>query len=154
MQNLLYFLKPYNIFLVPIFVGIIVQIMKWVFYSLKHGWDIHYIMTHGHMPSSHTAFVISLITSVAFYEGVHSGAFAISVVLAIIVVDDAVRLRAIMGDQGRYLNNLIHILEIDEKKFPRLKERVGHRVSEVIAGGILGFLLTIFLIIILENTGF
>jgi acid phosphatase family membrane protein YuiD len=146
MNIIIHFLKPYNVFLIPILVGGIIQVVKWIVYSIKHGWDIRYIMTHGHMPSSHTGFVVSLITSVGFYEGVYSGAFAVAVILAIIVIDDAVRLRVILGDQGRYLNNLIHILEIDEKKFPRLKERVGHRVSEVIIGGILGFLLTAVLI--------
>jgi len=38
---------------------------------------------------------------------------------------------------------LIRQLNISEEQFPRLKERVGHRISEVIVGGIMGFLLTI-----------
>ncbi|OGI17116.1 MAG: hypothetical protein A3J63_03070 [Candidatus Moranbacteria bacterium RIFCSPHIGHO2_02_FULL_40_12b] len=116
-------------------------------YSIKHGWDIRYAMTHGHMPSAHTAFIISLVTSVGLFDTDHfrSGAFAISVILAIIVIDDAVRLRMYMGDQGRYLNMLVRQLPVDEKKYPRLKERVGHKISEVIAGGILGFILTILL---------
>ncbi|MFH0969023.1 MAG: divergent PAP2 family protein [Patescibacteria group bacterium] len=149
MNEILNFLRSYNVFIIPILVGGIIQIIKWAVYSMKHGWDIRYIMTHGHMPSSHTGFVISLIASVGFYEGIYSGAFAVAVILAIIVIDDAVRLRVIMGDQGRYLNNLVRILDIDEKKFPRLKERVGHRVSEVIVGGVFGFLITAVLIKIL-----
>ncbi len=150
MQEFIQFLKPYNVFVIPIAVGTIIQLIKFVLYSLKNGWDIKYIMTHGHMPSAHTGFIIALITSVGFYEGIHSGAFAVAVAFAVIVIDDAVRLRVIMGDQGRYLNNLIQVLEIDETKFPRLKERVGHRISEVIVGGILGFLLTVFFIKILS----
>jgi acid phosphatase family membrane protein YuiD len=38
---------------------------------------------------------------------------------------------------------LVQQLNISEKQFPRLKERTGHRVSEVLVGGMLGFLLTI-----------
>ena len=74
----------------------------------------------------------------------------VAIILAFIVIDDAVRLRMYLGDQGRYLNMLVKELkvEIDEKQFPRLKERVGHRVSEVIIGGILGFAMTIFLAIL------
>ena len=102
------------------------------------------------MPSAHTAFVISMVTSIGYYSGTTSGAFAISVVLAIIVVDDAFRLRMYMGDQGRYLNMLIRQLPVDEEQFPRLKERIGHKLSEVIIGGLLGFLLTIFLAILLK----
>jgi len=137
--------KPYYIFLIPIIVGGFVQLTKFFVYCLKHGWDINYAMTHGHMPSAHTGFIVSLVTAVGYYDGMTSGAFAIAMALAIIVIDDAARLRMYMGDQGRYLNMLIRQLNINEEQFPRLKERMGHRVSEVIIGGILGFVLTIFL---------
>lgn len=134
--------KDYLIFLLPIATALVTQALKFGIYSFKHGWKIEYFFTHGHMPSSHTAFVTSLITAVGYYEGINSGAFAVAVVLAIIVIDDAVRLRMYMGDQGRYLNMLIRQLPIDESKFPRLKERIGHRVSEVIVGGIFGVIFT------------
>ena len=135
-----------KVFLIPAIVGCIVQTTKFVVYCRKHGWNIRYAMTHGHMPSAHTGFIIALITAVGYYEGITSGAFAVSMALAILVVDDAVRLRAYMGDQGRYLNMLIRQLNINEAQFPRLKERMGHRISEVIIGGIYGFILTIILI--------
>jgi len=102
-------------------------------------------MTHGHMPSAHTGFIVALVTSVGYYDGLTSGAFCVAVALAIIVIDDAARLRVYMGDQGRYLNMLIRQLNISEDQFPRLKERMGHRVSEVIVGGIYGFVLTLVL---------
>jgi len=138
-------ISSYTIFLIPVIVGTVTQVIKFIVFSIKHGWNPGYALTHGHMPSAHTAFISSLVTSVAYYEGMHSGAFAVSVILAIIVIDDAIRLRMYMGDQGRYLNMLIRQLEIDTEKFPRLKERIGHRVSEVIAGGIFGFVLTLLL---------
>ena len=140
-------LAQHAIFLIPIVVGGVTQAIKFAIYSMKHGWDFHYFFTHGHMPSSHTAFVISLVTAIALFDddGLRSGAFAVAVILAVIVIDDAVRLRMYMGDQGRYLNMLIRQLDIDKEKFPHLKERIGHRVSEVIVGGIFGFLLTLFL---------
>jgi uncharacterized protein len=143
-------MSKYYIFLIPIFVGLFTQALKFAIYSLRHGWNWRYAFTHGHMPSSHTAFMISLITSVAIFDddGLSSGAFAVAVILAFIVIDDAVRLRMYLGDQGRYLNMLVQQLNISEKQFPRLKERVGHRVSEVIVGGILGFLMTVILSIL------
>ena len=142
--------SQYNMFIIPIIVGVITQLTKFVIFSLKHGWDWKYAMTHGHMPSAHTAFIVSLVTSVGYYEGYNTGAFAVAVILAIIVIDDAARLRMYMGDQGRYLNMLIRQLNVNEEQFPRLKERVGHRVSEVIVGGILGILLTLWLAKILS----
>lgn len=140
-----------KVFLIPAFAGFIVQATKFIVYCTKHGWNIRYAMTHGHMPSAHTGFIVALITSVGFYEGITSGAFAASAALAIIVIDDAVRLRAYMGDQGRYLNMLIRQLNVNESQFPRLKERMGHRISEVIIGGIYGFALTAALIYIIER---
>lgn len=145
MEDLLAFFSPYHMFLIPIAVGGIVQVTKFIVFSIKHGWDWHYAMTHGHMPSAHTSFVVSLVTAVGYYDGINTGAFAVAVALAIIVIDDAARLRMYMGDQGRYLNMLIRQLNVNENQFPRLKERMGHRVSEVIVGGILGFILTIFI---------
>jgi len=139
-----------KVFLIPAIVGFVVQMTKFVVYCTKHGWNIRYAMTHGHMPSAHTGFIMALITSVGYYEGIYSGAFAVSMALAIIVIDDAVRLRAYMGDQGRYLNMLIRQLNVNENQFPRLKERMGHRISEVIIGGIYGFLLTIVFIKLFE----
>jgi len=140
------FILSLKVFLIPAFVGFIVQLTKFVVYCTKHGWNIRYAMTHGHMPSAHTGFAVALATSIGFYSGIHSGAFAAAMGLLIIIIDDAVRLRAYMGDQGRYLNMLIRQLNVNESQFPRLKERMGHRISEVIIGGIYGFALTIALI--------
>ncbi len=139
-------LQPYLVFLIPITVGVLTQAIKFGIYTYKHGFNIEYAFTHGHMPSAHTSLVVSLLSSVAYYEGVHSGAFALSAVLAFIVIDDAARIRMYLGDQGRYLNMLVDQLNLEKEHFPRLKERVGHRVSEIIGGAFTGLFLTLFLI--------
>jgi acid phosphatase family membrane protein YuiD len=41
---------------------------------------------------------------------------------------------------------LIEELNLDKDTFPRLKERVGHRTGEVLAGALFGFLLTLLFI--------
>lgn len=140
------FITPYAVFLIPVLVAVIAQAIKFVLYSLKHGWDLRYAFTHGHMPSAHTAFAVSLLVSVGFYEGITDGTFAVAFALAFLIIDDAARLRMYLGDQGRYLNMLIEQLDVDEKKFPRLKERTGHRVSEIIVGAIVGFILSVIFI--------
>lgn len=144
------FILSFKVVLIPVIVGFLVQLTKFVVYCTKHGWNIRYAMTHGHMPSAHTGFAMALVTSVGFYEGLHSGSFAVAMALFIIIIDDAVRLRAYMGDQGRYLNMLIRQLNVNEEQFPRLKERMGHRISEVIIGGIYGFALTMLFIKLFE----
>lgn len=142
------FIQSYLVFLIPIAVGFLAQAIKFALYTLKHGFNIEYALTHGHMPSMHTAFATSLLVSIGYFEGLGSGSFAVSVVLAFLIIDDALRIRMVLGDQGRYLNMLVDQLksEIDEKKFPRLKERIGHRVSEVVVGALIGFFLTILFI--------
>ena len=143
------FLATYATFIIPISVAILVQMVKFILYSLKHGWDIRYMFTHGHMPSAHTAFAMSIVTTVGIYEGVHDATFAVAIALAFLIIDDATRLRMHLGDQGRYLNMLIEQLNISEEQYPRLKERVGHRVSEVLVGGALGVILTLLFVKIL-----
>lgn len=137
------YFSDHLVYIIPIIVGILAQLTKFAFYTYKHGWHPEYIFTHGHMPSAHTAFATSLLISIGYFEGLSSGAFAVTVGLAFLIIDDALRVRMHLGDQGRYLNMLVEQLQLSKKDFPRLKERVGHRTNEVIMGGLLGTLLTI-----------
>ncbi len=137
------------VYILPIFVGVAAQMTKFILYTIRNGWHPEYIFTHGHMPSAHTAFATSLLVSIGYFEGLDSGAFAVTVGLAFLIIDDALRIRMHLGDQGRYLNMLIEQLKLNKDQFPRLKERVGHRTNEVIAGGIFGVAITSILILIL-----
>jgi len=127
-------------------VGIITQLTKFILFSIKHGIKWNYLFTHGHMPSMHSALVTSLTIVVGYLEGINSGIFAFSLVFALIILDDALRIRMYLGDQGRYLNMLVQTLNLDVKQYPRLKERVGHRWQEVSVGIIYGAILTILFI--------
>lgn len=149
-------ISKYLVFLIPIASWFIVQGTKIFIFSLRHGWNIIENTRHlgyGHMPSAHTGFVVSLATSVGYYSGLDSGAFAVALVYAIMTIDDSLRLRMQLGHQGEYINILISEMKL-EHDFPRLKERLGHRLSEVIVGGLYGFLLTLSLIELLKNYPF
>lgn len=139
----------YHMLILPIAVGFIIWLIKFFVFYVKHNFNWSYAVEHGttygHMPSAHTGFMTSLITSVGYYAGIDSPAFTVAMALAVIVIDDALRLRIYMGDQGRRLNFIIEQLKISKKDFPRLKERVGHRKSEVIVGAILGIFITLLL---------
>lgn len=140
------FSEPILLFLIPAVVAIITEIVKFVLYSMKHGFDMRYSLAYGHMPSAHTAFVTSLVTTVAFFDGFSNVSFAIAFTLAVIVIFDALRLRVYMGDHARYLNTIVKELKMDESQFPRLKERVGHKPEEVAVGAVVGILLTLFIV--------
>ena len=147
--------KPmiYPIVIIPIIVGCIAQSIKFLLFTIKHKKiELKFIFISGHMPSAHTAFVVSLVTVIAFFDGIYSTTFAISFVLTYIVVYDALKIRTNIGYNGKTINKLIReITEIEKEDYPILRERVGHKPLEVLVGAILGFTLTIFLIIILEK---
>ena len=147
-------ISKYYSFILPIIIWFFILGLKITIYSLKHGWNLKNTLRHvghGHMPSAHTGFVMSLVTSVGYYSGIDSGAFAVALILAIIVIDDSIRLRMYIGDQGFYINRLISHLNLKLEEFPKLKERTGHKVSEVVVGGLLGVFLTLAIAKILEK---
>lgn len=137
------FTQSSALFIIPIAVGLITEGIKFLNYIRKYGWDINYSIAYGHMPSAHTAYVTSLVTTMFLFEGYRSPTFAIAFIMAIIVIMDALRLRVYMGQHAQQINSIVKHLNLDEKDFPTLKERVGHKPSEVIVGAICGVLLTI-----------
>ncbi len=94
----------------------------------------------GGMPSSHTATVASLCTACAIGQGFDSAVFAISVVLAIIVMIDAMGVRRETGKQSRALNIIIEeLFKSDENTFDtRFKELIGHTPLQVVFGFLTG----------------
>ena len=94
----------------------------------------------GGMPSSHTATVAALCTSCAIGEGFDSSIFAISVVLAIIVMIDATGVRRETGKQSRALNIIVEeLFSSNNKTFDtHFKELIGHTPLQVICGFITG----------------
>lgn len=135
----------YPFIFVPLLTGIFTQVVKLLLSVIRHRrFDIKYLFTPGHMPSSHTSFVVSLVTVVGYYEGVGSIDFAIAVCLAYVVIYDAMNIRIHIGHNGAAINRLTQELKL--KDYPVLKERVGHLPSEVLVGGILGFLFSMLLV--------
>ena len=94
----------------------------------------------GGMPSSHTATVAALSTACAIGEGFNSSIFAISIVLAIIVMIDATGVRRETGKQSRALNIIIEeFFKSNETTFDtRFKELIGHTPLQVVFGFITG----------------
>ena len=102
--------------------------------------DFRRFIGSGGMPSSHTSFVTSLAAGVGMECGFSSAEFAISTVLALVVMYDAAGIRRAAGQQAKILNTLIE--EWGNADFTatdkRLKELLGHTPKEVFAGAILG----------------
>ena len=139
-------LEPFVFFLVPITVGVLAELVKFINHWHKHGWDITYSIAYGHMPSAHTAFVVSLATTIGLRDGWHTPIFGLAFCFMVLVVMDALRLRVYMGEHAVYINRLITKLNLEQSEFPHLKERVGHKPIEVTAGAVFGIVLTYLLL--------
>ncbi len=135
----------YTLFLIPIASAIIAQALKLILDGVRGNFDVrHMIAEYGGMPSSHTAFVVSLTTIVGLREGVTSAVFAVALIFAIIVIRDAIGFRRTLGRQSKALNLLLR--DVAEKKripVPTFHEEMGHNPLEVLVGGVIGFLLSV-----------
>lgn len=107
--------------------------------------DIKMVFSNGGMPSSHSSTVMAVCTACAIQEGVASPYFAISLILAMIVMNDAFGVRWETGEQAKILNRITEELFSDdpERINTGLKELVGHTPFQVLMGGLLGIVVAI-----------
>lgn len=115
-----------------------------VFAIMNKGIDWTRLVGDGGMPSGHSATVTAMATRAAIIFGLGSFQFAVTAMLAIIVMHDAMGVRLETGKQSKVIKELASILEDmgkavkDEEK---LKELVGHTPVQVIAGALLGMII-------------
>ncbi|PKM85918.1 MAG: hypothetical protein CVU87_13885 [Firmicutes bacterium HGW-Firmicutes-12] len=116
------------------------QVLKVMINVLSYGkLDLTRLVGAGGMPSSHTALVIALATSVGREMGWESILFAIAAVLAGVVMYDAAGVRRATGMQAEAINKIISDIYHGERIQPgRLKELIGHTPLEILAGAIIG----------------
>ena len=108
---------------------------------------------NGGMPSSHTAAVAALATSVALTHGLGSVSFAISALFAIIVMNDAIGVRRETGKHSQALNRIVEALRNKEEReagepFRLFKELMGHSPLQVFFGLITGILVALLMSLI------
>ena len=87
-----------------------------------------------------------LTTAAALKYGAGSFEFAISFILAMVVMYDAVGVRQETGKQARLLNSILleNPLKLSSEVLQqKLKEYVGHTPIQVVAGAILGIVLAL-----------
>ena len=155
-----------NIFMInpPITVGIIAfisaQIIKTIGYAIKFKtFNPERITGAGGMPSSHSALVTAVVLYFARYSGVESTEFALSVLIAGIVIFDALSVRYNAGLHAKELNKLRKIIDNMDDEISKLsgeeddpdinelanqkdlKEFLGHTPIEVLAGALFGIII-------------
>ncbi len=131
---------------IPLATWLLVQIFKMIveiFTAKAENRKINFrrIIGAGGMPSSHTACITSLATSIGVAEGFGSHLFALASVFCFIVMYDAAGVRRASGKQAAVLNKII---ETDGEKInvsEKLVELIGHSPFEVFVGALVGILI-------------
>ena len=133
-----------KILLISISAWAITQVLKVCFgLAREKHLDLRYFIAGGGMPSAHAATVSALATAIAITQGLNSVAFAITAIVAIIVMYDAAGVRRAVSRQSIILNRIVK--ELRDRR-PRdevehdLWEFIGHTPFQVIVGAALGIL--------------
>ena len=103
--------------------------------------NLRRIVGSGGMPSSHSAFVCSLATTIGITEGVSSPLFAMAVALSAIVMYDAAGVRRAAGKQAKILNQIIESERENINVQEKLIELLGHTPLEVYVGALVGIVM-------------
>ena len=134
-----------TIFLSAVTGWLVAQVMKTVIHLiLTKEFVAERMVGSGGMPSSHSATVCGLATAAGITYGGGSFEFAISLILAIIVMYDAMGVRRETGIQAQVLNEMLKVFEdmgrSEISAHDKLKEFVGHTPLQVLMGALLGIL--------------
>ena len=108
-------------------------------HSFKELFELFFWRT-GSMPSSHSALVTTLCTTIGYRSGINSDVFILSIGFILVTIWDAVGVRRASGIQATILNKIGQ--KLSEKgimDFKPIKEVQGHTPAEVAIGCLLGF---------------
>lgn len=143
MEVLDMFFNP--ILLVPAFSWLIAQVIKTIINAIVNKRiEISRLFGDGGMPSGHSATVMALTSMCGFEVGFGSVSFAISAILAVIVMHDALGVRREAGKHAESIISIVAVIndymsEHDANiKTDKLKVLVGHTPLQVLCGGLLG----------------
>ena len=126
---------------------VVAQFLKTLIdFLLNKSFNAERLVGSGGMPSSHSATVCGMTTAAMLRYGVGSFEFAVSFVVSMVVMYDAIGVRRETGKQAKLLNSILmeNPLKLNAEVLQeKLKEYVGHTPLQVMAGAILGILLAL-----------
>ena len=119
------------------------QVIKFIIFTIQtKKINFKIFTTTGGMPSSHSAGVMGLSTSVGLIEGFDSVIFSVALGYALITMYDAAGVRRAAGKTAACLNKMLDdFYKHDVQAIGgKLKELLGHTPFEVIMGALFGIL--------------
>ncbi|GEM_PF-3319094 len=128
-----------TILLAALAAWVMAQTVKVLFGFIRYGRDgrsrvIWRIIWAGGMPSVHSSVITSVAITILHSTGFESAIFGLAAVMSLIVIYDRGRMHSIYNTfQKRY-----PVFAAEIQRDPVLKDLVGHRPAEIIAGVIIG----------------
>lgn len=138
----------YEALLAGVLAAFFAQVIKFFIFTIKsRKVNFKIFTTTGGMPSSHSAGVMGLATSVGIIEGFDSVFFAIAIGFALITMYDAAGVRRAAGKTAACLNRMMDdFYKHDVQAIGgKLKELLGHTPFEVIMGALFGIAFAYFI---------
>ena len=132
----LFFIVP----VVTIITGQIVKQFVFMFHGEKITWKT--ALTDGGLPSSHSATMSSLATTIFYVEG-FSTVFYLAFFITVVVAKDAFGVRRESGKHARLLKKVMK--KLDLRDVEHIKLLVGHTKTQVIAGILWGILIAVLM---------
>lgn len=106
--------------------------------------NLKLLLYDGPMPSTHTTSVVAVAVACILETGI-SPISLLSFIVALIVMEDAMKVRFITGQQAKLLNQQYK----GKKGYKPMPERIGHRPIEVLVGALIGIVVPILIYLIL-----
>lgn len=135
------FITPNIILDLAILSWFFAQLGKLIIHLVLHRQlDFGKLVASGGMPSSHSSFVCSAVSSIGVIYGVSSPIFGLSAIFALVVMYDACHVRRSAGEQAKLLNDLMSNWQgVTTKSMEHgLKVILGHTPAQVMTGAGIG----------------
>ena len=115
--------------------------------AISRRFDYTRVFGSGGMPSSHSSMACAMLMVVGLHEGFSSAVFALAFCFAGVTMYDAAGVRRAAGRQAASINRIIRHLREKSAGYQdtekQLRELLGHTPLEVVAGAMLGIIISI-----------
>lgn len=129
----------YVYIITPIVGWLSAQAIKYALSLRKDGFSLGDFVQSGGMPSSHSAFMVSLAILVGLNNGFSGAVFGVVMAITCIILYDATGVRRTTGQQTDAINELAKAQKIKLKT--NINVSRGHTPAEVFAGSALGIVI-------------
>ncbi len=146
-----------DVLIVTLLASFISQVLKFFtnIIAMKT-FDFKRLLSDGGMPSAHTATVVTLAVMSGFTAGFDSVIFAVAMILAIVVMRDAVGVRREAGKHAESIQDIAEALNRTflskdaEIRTENFKILIGHTPLQVTFGAIVGIVVSVLYIVIFK----